>query len=315
MRILKFGGKSLENLQKTQKICEFIKKLYKKEQKLIIVVSAMGNTTNDLIKLVEDFYPEQKSKRELDCLLSTGEQISASLFAIILNSIGVPAKSFLGWQVKINTNGDFQNSLITSIDKSKIEECLKTDTVVIVAGFQGVNKNNDITTLGRGGSDTTATALGVIFNTNVELYSDFNGMFVSDPRIAKSKKLQRISFDQLESLSLAGSKLITTRAVKLARANNISIKLKSSTKPCVTGTIANSLEKDNICLLTNPNLCEIIVNCTNYNKLKYTTKNVFLWLNSYKIYNLTVENQNIKLLVNNSDMHEILQILIKKLNL
>lgn len=315
MRILKFGGKSLENLQKTQNVCKFIKKTYKNEQKLIIIVSAMGNTTNELLNLVKKFKPELKAKRELDCLLSSGETISASLVAIILNSMGVPAQSFLGWQIKINTHGDFQNSLITSIEKSKIEECLNLNTVAVVAGFQGINKNGDITTLGRGGSDTTAAALGAVFSANVELYSDFNGMFACDPRTIKTKKLKQISLNQLENVANDGMKLVCNRAVKIAKKNNISLKLKSSTSPQSKGTLANSLEKENILILTKSNLCEISINCPTETKLKFIARNVIFWLNNYKIYNLTLKNQNIIFLVNESDKDKILKILVKKLKL
>lgn len=315
MRILKFGGKSLENLQKTQNVCKFIKKTYKNDKKLIIVVSAMGNTTNDLLNLAKQFNPKNKASRELDCLLSSGETISASLVAIILNSMSVPAQSLLGWQVKINTHGDFQNSLITSIDKSKIENCLNSNTVAVIAGFQGINKNGDITTLGRGGSDTTAAALGAVFSTNVELYSDFNGMFACDPRTIKTKKLNAVSLNQLESAANDGMKLVCNRAVKLAKENNISLKLKSSTSPQSKGTLANSLEKENVLILTKSNLCEISINCSAETKLKFIAKNVIFWLNNYKIYNLGLENQNIKLTINEADKQEILQILIKKLKL
>lgn len=314
MRILKFGGKSLENLQKTQKICKFIKKIYKNEQKLIIVVSAMGNTTNNLLDYVKDFKAEKHAKRELDVLLSSGETISASVFAIILNSIGVPAKSFLGHQIKINTHGDFQNSLITSIDKQKLEDCLNSGIVAVVAGFQGVNKNQEITTLGRGGSDTTAAALGAIFNTNVELYSDFDGMFACDPRLEKSKKLKQISLSQLDEVTEKGAKIVCNRAVNIARKNNISLKLKSSQSPALQGTLANSLETDNISIVSNSNLCEITINCSS-SEIKNIIRNVIFALNQYKIYNLTQENRNIKILVNESDKHEIVQKIIKKLKL
>ena len=220
MRILKFGGKSLSSTQKTQKICKYIKKIYEKDKKIIVIVSAMGNTTNELIEKSAIFKPEKFAKRELDVLLSTGETMSASLMAMALQKCSVPAKSFQSWQIKINTHGDHQNSLITSIDKSKLDMCLESNTVAVITGFQGINKNDDITTLGRGGSDTTACALGAIYNTNVELYSDFNGIFSCDPRECESKKINQVSLNQLERVSNSGSKLVTPRAVKLAKKNN-----------------------------------------------------------------------------------------------
>lgn len=315
MRILKFGGKSLSTIEKTQKICKNIKKIYESDKKLIIVVSAMGNTTNDLLNLASKFQPQKKDKRDLDTLLSVGETISSSLFSIILNSIGVPAKSFQGWQIKIKTHGDFQNSLISSIDKKKLEECLNSNTVAVVSGFQGVNNSEEITTLGRGGSDTTAAALGAIFDTNVELYSDFNGMFSCDPRTIKTKKLNGVNLSQLNQLGEMGSKLVCERAVKIARANKINLKLKSSDKPNQKGTAANFLEYDNVIIHTNPKICEIILNISNNQKLLFLSKNVLKWLNKYKIYNFSVKFQNIVLLVNDADKDEILQILKSKLKI
>lgn len=315
MRILKFGGKSLSTLEKTQNICKNIKKIYKNDKKLIIIVSAMGNETNEMIDFVKAFHPEKNAKRELDALLSTGETKSASLFAMILNSIGVPAKSFQGWQIKINTMGDYQNSLITSIDKNKILNCINQDTVAVVAGFQGVNKDEEITTLGRGGSDTTAAALGAIFNTNVELYSDFNGLFSIDPREATSKKINKTSLNQLDKITSLGAKIVSNRAVKIAKENNISLILKSSTSPNKKGTLVSSLEHENLSIVTKNNLCEINITISNEKKLKIISKNVFLWLNNYKLYNFSLENQIITLLINQADKQEILNILTKKLNL
>ncbi len=315
MRILKFGGKSLSTNKKTQKICRYIKKIYEKDKKLIIVVSATGKTTDDLIEKSSIFKPEKFAKRELDTLLSTGETMSASLFAMALCKISVPAKSFQAWQIKINTHGDFQNSLITNINKSVLDECLDSNTVAVVTGFQGVNQNNEITTLGRGGSDTTACALGSIYNTNVELYSDFDGIFSCDPRECESKKINQISIPQLERLSECGSKLVSTRAVKLAKENNFNLILKSSSKPNSKGSVASSIESENIVIHTTPNLCEIIIDFSNESKNKILSKNVFISLKQYKLYNFTVENHKIKLLVNNSDKPEILKILTKKLNI
>ncbi len=315
MRVLKFGGKSLDSFKKTQKICKYIKKIYEKDKKLIIVVSAIGNTTNELIEKSSILNPKKFAKRELDVLLSTGETMSASLFAMTLCKCGVPAKSFQGWQIKINTHGDFQNSLITNINKTKLNECLKSNTVAVVAGFQGINKNEETTTLGRGGSDTTACAIAAVYNTNAELYSDFNGIFSCDPRDSISKKINQISLDQLERVSKSGSRLVSHRAVKIAKEHNINILLKSSNKPNLKGSIAGHLETENTIIVTNSNLCEIIIDFTNETKNKLLSKNVLNWLKQYKLYNFTTENYKIKLLVCESDKTEILNILTKKLNI
>lgn len=315
MRILKFGGKSLDSAEKTQKICKYIKKIYEKDKKLIIVVSAIGNTTDKLLELAKAYDAENLSKRELDVLLSSGETISASLFAITLNSMGVPAKSFQAWQIKINTMGEHQNNLITHIDKSQIENTLSENTVVVVTGFQGINKNGDISTLGRGGSDTTAVALGATFQTKVELYSDFNGIFGADPREIKTKKIRKISFNQLDFLSQNGSRVISNRAVKIAKEQNISLVFKSSANPCREGTISDFLEHNSISISSNQNLCELFITCADEKKLKLLSKNVILWLNGYKLHNFTLKSQNIALLINQSDKAEILKLLSEKLKL
>ena len=311
MRILKFGGKSLETVEKTQKICKYIKKIYEKDKKIIVVVSAIGNSTDKLIEKAKSYCLEKLPERELDVLLSTGETISASLFAMALNQIGVPAKSYQAWQLKINTMGAHQNSLITHIDKHVIEETLSSNTVVVVTGFQGINKFGDITTLGRGGSDTTASALGASFQTNVELYSDFNGVFVCDPRELKTKKLNKVSLEQLDYISQNGSKVVSNRAVKIASNHNIGLIFKASSTPHLSGTISNNLEKNSILISTNQNLCEIHISSPSANKLKSMFKNVILWLKDYKLYNLTLNSSNITLLVNQSDTSNILHILKK----
>ena len=289
--------------------------MYKNDKNLIIVVSAMGKTTDNLIEMVKPFDATSKSKRELDVLLSSGETISASIFSIILNHCGVPAKSFQAWQVKINTMGDYQNSLITSIDKANIEECLSQNFVAVVTGFQGINKLNETTTLGRGGSDTTAAALGATFQCNVELYSDFNGVFACDPRHCKSKKLSLASLEQLDFASKTGSRVISNRAVKIAKNSNISFIFKSSAAPHLKGTNSSLIENNKTTIQINPNLCEVFINNSDEKKIKLIAKNVIFWLKNYKIYNLTIKFNYINLLVNQSDKSEILNILTKKLNL
>lgn len=315
MKILKFGGKSLETLEKTQKICKYIKKIYKNDKKIIIIVSAMGNTTNDLLEMVKKYNPEKHSKRDLDALLSTGETLSSSVFSIILNSMGVPAKSFQSWQIKIKTKGDFQNSLITEIEKVQICDCLNSNTVAVVAGFQGVNDLNEITTLGRGGSDTTACAFGAVFQTNVELYSDFDGIFAGDPRSANYKKIKRISLSTLDEVTNCGSKIVSNRAVKLAKKNNFSILLKSSSEPCKKGSVASGIESNTVSIIENNNLCELLVVASSETKLKFIVKNVYLWLNNYKLYNLTIKNNIISIIINQADKNEILEMLNKKIKL
>ena len=279
MRILKFGGKSLASQEKVQKICEFIKQIYKTEPKLIIVVSAMSNTTDLLINKAKDFSQNKINQRELDVLLSCGETISSSLFAMSLNSIGIPAESLQAWQIKINTMGDHQNSIITNIDKSRINNCLNNNIVAVVSGFQGVNKNGDTTTLGRGGSDTTAAALGATFGINVELYSDFNGLFCCDPNEIESKKIALTNLNRLDYLSKNHSKVISNRAVKIAKENNISFILKSSSKPNLKGTRICPIESKQTSINVIQNLCEIHIYQPDNLTLRFIAKNVIISYN------------------------------------
>ena len=315
MRILKFGGKSLATTKKTQKICKYIKKIYKNDKKLIIVVSAMGNTTNNLIRKVSRFPENKQSKRELDVLLSTGETSSSAIFAIILNSIGIPAKSLQSFQIKIKTRGEHQSSLITSINKKKIDSLLNKNIVCIIPGFQGINSAGDITTLGRGGSDTTASALGAVYDTTVELYSDFDGMFSGDPRQLNYKKQAKVSIQGLDRITANGSKIVSNRAVKIAKKNNLTLLLKKSSEPNKVGSIVSPIETNNISIITKDNLCEVTIDFDNNFKLYFYAKNVILWLINYKLYNFNVNNNKITIIIDAQSKTEILKILGEKLKL
>ena len=315
MRILKFGGKSLSTIKKTQKICKYIKKIYRNDKKIIVVVSAIGNTTNNLIKKVNGFSKRNLSKRELDVLLSTGETASSAIFSIILNSIGVPAKSLQSFQIKIKTRGEHLSSLITSINKKKIDASLNKNIVCIIPGFQGINSAGDITTLGRGGSDTTACALGAVYNTSVELYSDFEGIFSGDPRQLNYKKQDKISIESLDRITETGSKIVSNRAVKIAKQNNLTLLLKKSSTPNKVGSSVSSIETNNISIITKNNLCEITIDFDNNSRLYFYAKNVILWLNNYKLYNFNVNSNKIVIIINEQDKAKILKILGEKLKL
>ena len=217
MRILKFGGKSLDTIQKVQNVCKNIKKIYKNDKKIIVVVSAMGKTTDLLIEKMSRFCGTHPSQRELDVLLSTGETESSALFASVLVSMGVPAKSFQGFQLNLETFGDFQNSKISYLNKKPLTDSMENGVVCVVSGFQGINKNGDITTLGRGGSDTTAAAIGSVFDHDVEIYSDFNGIFCGNPRFLNFKKIKRINKNTMITMAKNGAKVLDFRAAQIAK--------------------------------------------------------------------------------------------------
>lgn len=315
MRILKFGGKSLSSAEKTQNICKNIKKIYKKDKNIVIVVSAIGNSTDSLLSLAEKYSPKTTCKTELAKLLSTGEIVSSSLFSMMLNSIGVPAKSFSAYELEIKTFGDPLDSRIAYINKSKLTECLNSGTVAVVAGFQGVNNFGEITTLGRGGSDTTAAALGVVLNSPVEIYSDFNGVFSGDPRILKFKKIKKVSYDLMIKMAKAGAKVLDHRAVTLAKTYNTKIISKSSNGFNLSGSEISTLENDFISISEISQLSKITVNFSNNNKLNFIVKNVLSCLINVKFYNLSINNDEISFFVENSKKLNVINEISKKLNI
>lgn len=293
---MKFGGKSLDCPEKMQKICKNIKKIYKNDKKIIIVVSAIGKTTDNLISLSKKYYTSHCSKRELDVLLSTGETQSSALFAIALNSYGIPAKSLQPFQINLSTFGDFQNSRISYINKQPILDCLDNQQVAIIPGFQGINQNNEITTLGRGGSDTTAAALGVIFDCDTEIYSDFDGIFSGDPRCFDYKKIRNINFESMIKIANSGAKVLDSRAIEIIKNSNNKIICKQSSNPSLTGSTVTQIESSFISMSKIDNLCSFSIHFSSDKNIYLITKNVLNILKDYKFYNFEINNNSIKFL-------------------
>ncbi len=254
MVVFKFGGKSLSTFEKIKSLAKYVCSRIDKEQ-IIVVVSAMGDTTNELLDMAGHF--SSTSSREVDALISTGEQQSASLFALALQQEGVSAQSFAGWQLPILTEGKAGCSHIVGIAKQVLEESIKEGKVPIVAGFQGVNEKGEITTLGRGGSDTTAVALGAIFDCKVEIYSDFDGIYTADPRKFNGEKIDEISFDTMIKLSQSGAKVLSADAALLAKQKNVPLECKASATPEKTGTFLSAVPKPVSALNVKENLCQL----------------------------------------------------------
>lgn len=315
MRILKFGGKSLESKEKVQNVCRYIKKIYKKDKKVILVVSAMGKTTDELICKANNFCQSEPSSRETDVLLSTGETMSAALVSMMLNNMNVPAKSFQAFQLNIKTFGGHQNARITSINKQPLLDCFESGYVAVVAGFQGINANNETTTLGRGGSDTTACALAAIFDVPAEIYSDFDGVFSGDPRERGFKKLKSVNYNTMIKMSEAGAKVLDSRATTIAKNFNIKIISKSSDEPNKLGTEISEIESDTTSICNINNLCLISVIFSNFNKINFISKIVINTLNNIKFYNFNIESGKISFLVNQDEKTKIINLLSQKLNL
>ena len=227
-KVLKFGGTSVGTIERIQHVANIIKNEHEKGNQIIAVVSAMAGKTNELLKFSKDI-ADDFDKRELDVLLSSGEQVTCALLTGALIKLKLKAKSWLNWQIPILTDGEHLNSRIININVTKINKYLN-DGIVIVPGFQGVSKNGDITTIGRGGSDATAVAFAKIFNTDTcEIYTDVDGVYSSDPnRIPVAKKIDKISYDEMLELSSLGAKVMQPSAVQTAMMYDIPLEVKST---------------------------------------------------------------------------------------
>ncbi|RKY43116.1 MAG: aspartate kinase [Candidatus Omnitrophota bacterium] len=227
--VQKYGGSSVANIERIKKVAQRIYSYWKKGIKLVVVVSAMGDTTDELIHLAEKINP-RPSERELDMLLSTGEQISSALLAMALHKKRIPAVSFTGPQVGIITDKFHTQAKILKIEAERIKSALKKGKVVVVAGFQGQTTEREIATLGRGGSDLSAVALAGVLKADLcEIYTDVEGIYTADPRIVKkAKKLPCISFDEMLELASRGAQVMQTRAVEVAKKYNIKLVVRSS---------------------------------------------------------------------------------------
>jgi aspartate kinase len=221
--VQKYGGSSVADTEKIKRIARIASERVKSGLKLVIVVSAMGKTTDNLIKMAREI-SETPEPRELDMLLTTGEQISISLLSIALNEIGIKSISLNAFQVEIMTTGDFNEARIKNIKTEKINSLLEENDVIIIAGFQGITEEGDITTLGRGGSDTSAVALAAALQAKCEIYSDVDGIYTVDPRLHPgAKKLKYVAYDEMLEMASLGAKVLHSRSVEIAKKFNITI--------------------------------------------------------------------------------------------
>ena len=227
--VLKFGGTSVANVPQIKKIALKVKKEVKQGNKVIVIVSAMAGVTNNLIDLVKTA-SEIPSYSEYDVVLSTGEQVTSALLATILNNINIKARSWLGWQIPIISNNSHSKALIEEIKTDNISEFLTQNHVAIISGFQAISKENRITTLGRGGSDTSAVAIAAAFSAErCDIYTDVDGVYTTDPRIVKNaKKLDTITYEEMLELASQGAKVLQTRSVALAMKYNAKMRVLSS---------------------------------------------------------------------------------------
>ncbi|MDO5521942.1 MAG: aspartate kinase [bacterium] len=227
--VKKFGGTSVADKERIFNVAKRCIEDYKKGNDVVVVLSAMGKMTDVLIKQAKEINPNPP-KRELDMLLTTGEQTSVALMSMALNSLGVPAISLNAFQVAMKTTSDYGNARLENIDSERIKHELENHKIVIVTGFQGINKYGDYTTLGRGGSDTTAVALAAALNADAcEIYTDVDGVYTADPRIVKNaRKLDEITYDEMLELATLGAGVLHNRSVEMAKKYGVQLVVRSS---------------------------------------------------------------------------------------
>ena len=227
--VQKFGGTSVRDAERLRNVAEIVTDTYQQGNDVVVVVSAQGDTTADLIAKAEEVNP-RASKREMDMLLSSGEQISAALLAMTIEGMGFPVVSLLGWQAGFDTTTDYSNARIKKVNPARIRQELDKRRIVVVTGFQGVNRFGDMTTLGRGGSDTSAVAIAASMHADLcQIFTDVDGVYTADPRkIPGAIKLETISYDEMLELATLGAQVLHNRSVEMAKKYNIELEVLSS---------------------------------------------------------------------------------------
>ena len=321
--VLKFGGSSLADNKKLEIVANKIIKI-SKDNKVVVVVSAQGKTTDNLIKQanelaeMEDLSDSQLNKRELDMLLSCGEQMSSAKLAILLNLKGYKSISLNAWQVGINTNNNHQNALIESIDITRINKELENGNITIITGFQGIDKSNNITTLGRGGSDTTAVAIAKELKAKqCYIYSDVDGIYTADPnKIPNADKLKNISYEEMYELSSEGAKVLHDRCVEIGERFDVPIVTESTFNNKPGTQITHKLECSGIKSIVKKDISRISVIGFGINSNDNTLKKILKIADkhSLEIFNIDISRTKIsvvfKEIVKDNVLQEIHDVLI-----
>ena len=227
--VQKFGGTSVGDIDKIKNVAKKVAKTYDDGNKVVVVVSAMGGTTDKLITMSEKI-TERPDKREMDVLLSTGEQVTIALLTMSLQAMGYKATSLLGHQAEVKTDSSSGSARILNVGKNKVNDLLDKGEIVVVAGFQGIDQNGNITTLGRGGSDTSAVAIASAINADMcEIYTDVNGIYTTDPNICKkARKMEKVSYDEMLEMASLGAKVLQIRSVEFAKKYQVPLHVRSS---------------------------------------------------------------------------------------
>lgn len=271
--VVKYGGTSVGSIEKIKGVAERLAERRKKGDKLVVVVSAMGNTTNALVEMAKSVSPEP-CHRDMDMLLSTGEQVSIALLSMAIKSLGLESVSYTGPQAGIITDDTHTRARISQVDSAKITSALDQDKIVIIAGFQGVTEDGEITTLGRGGSDTTAVCLAASLDCPCEIYTDVDGVYAIDPRLyPQAKKLNTICYDEMLEMASLGANVLETRAVELASKFKVPLTVALSTGD-YPGTLIKEMdaemEKRVVTGLTVEKDCLMV----SLNRIPFESKNI-----------------------------------------
>ena len=256
--VQKFGGTSVANTGRLQNVADIVTSTYKAGNQVVVVVSAQGDTTDDFIAKAAELN-DRPSKREMDVLLSAGEQISMALLAMAIQKLGFPVISLTGWQAGIETDINYSEARIRKVTAERIRSELDRHRIVIVAGFQGINKQDDITTLGRGGSDTTAVAIAASLGADLcQIYTDVDGVYTADPRLVPdARKLEAITYDEMLELATLGAQVLHNRSVEMAKKYNVDLEVVSSftRNPGTKVKEGSDMEKMNVSGVARDNNC------------------------------------------------------------
>lgn len=241
--VQKFGGSSVANAERVMNVAKIVSDTYKAGNDVVVVVSAQGDTTDDLIEKAAEINPTA-AKREMDQLMAAGEQISISLLAMAIESLGYPVISLLGWQAGFNTNAVYGAARIKNIKPNRLQAEIAKHNIVVVAGFQGINRYDDLTTLGRGGSDTSAVAIAAALHADkCQIFTDVEGVYTADPRkVENAKKLKEITYDEMLELATLGAQVLNNRSVEMAKKYSVELEVLSSLNP-IPGTIVKEVAK------------------------------------------------------------------------
>ena len=241
--VQKFGGSSVRDAERVMNVAQIVTDTYRAGNDVVVVVSAQGDTTDDLIEKAYEIN-SKPSKREMDMLMASGEQISIALLAMAIEKLGCPVVSLLGWQAGFNTSSAYGTARIKNVKTDRLRSEIDRHNIVVVAGFQGINKYDDLTTLGRGGSDTSAVAIAAALRADrCQIFTDVEGVYTADPRkVENANKLQEITYDEMLELATLGAQVLNNRSVEMAKKYNVELEVLSSLKR-VPGTIVKEVTK------------------------------------------------------------------------